>query len=253
MKRKKDETPEGIAPWVLTYSDTMTLLLCFFVVLMSFSTIQESKFRQAMGSIQDYLGLLISPNYSILNSNYSTSSSIAPKVEQKMKKAQGDHNDKLTESYLLTLKQDMKKDSDKKGLGGSVEYMNMLNSLRIRVPSSVCFERGEFDISDHAKQFFAKVADLVKDLPYQITIEGHTDDTPIYSDKYRSNWELSFERAMVVLRYFNSLGISNSRLSVMAYGEFHPIADNSTKEGKKRNRRVEIVISYDKAEEPQND
>ncbi len=253
MKKKKEETQEGIAPWVLTYSDTMTLLLCFFVVLMSFSTIQETKFKQTMGSIQDYLGLLISPNYSIMNNQFSTNASVVPKKVQTVKKAQGDSSEKLDETYLITIKESMKKDSDKKGLGGSIEYINELNSLRIRMPSVVCFDRGGFEITDTAKQFFVKVADLVKDIPYQLTIEGHTDDTPIYSDTYKSNWELSFERAMVVLRYLNQLGVDNKRLAAIAYGEHHPIASNSTMEGKKLNRRVEIVISYDKITENEND
>jgi len=96
-------------------------------------------------------------------------------------------------------------------------------------------------VLDEISRFFAKY-------PYQIRVEGHTDDVPIHSDKFASNWELSAARAVTVARYFQGLGVVPERLAATGFGEYRPIADNATPEGRAANRRVEIFLSLDRGD-----
>lgn len=108
--------------------------------------------------------------------------------------------------------------------------------------TSVLFKRGDDDITDPARKVLDEVARFLNTVPNRVRVEGHTDDTPIRTSKFPSNWELSTARAISVVRYLDSRGVDRDRLSVAGYGEFHPIAANDSSENRALNRRVEIVI-----------
>lgn len=108
----------------------------------------------------------------------------------------------------------------------------------------VLFPSGKADIKAGGKETLAKVSAVLEDIPNEISIEGHTDNEPIRRTRYlyKSNWELSTARATNVLHFMEEQGIPPERLSATGYGEYRPVAGNDTKEGRQRNRRVEIVI-----------
>ncbi len=239
--KKVEEITEGAPLWMVTYGDMMTLLLCFFVLLLSFSSVQQSDFNKAMGSLKGYLGVLVSRNMGILSPNYNFTEAVM-RLHPSNLKEDAEQKEQINESYLITLAEEMKKDAEKKGIGGDIEIINIYNTLRIRMPVAVIFSQGELKFNKSARGFLNKIVSLLKDIPYDIEVEGHTDNVPIFSEKYESNWELSSQRAIMVLRYLIDKGIDQKRLSAIACGEFHPIADNNTEEGRRKNRRVEIVI-----------
>ena len=244
-KKKQEEEMMGAPLWMTTYGDMMTLLLCFFVLLLSFSSIQQKEFDKAIGSLQGYLGVLIGHKMSVVNSDYSTPE-IVSQINPTNKKEEAEQEEVKPESYLITLAKDLQKESKKKGIGGPIEVMQILNTLRIRMPVSVVFNQGEKSFNKDSVDFLKNVVKLIKDSPYHISVEGHTDNVPIYSEVYDSNWELGIMRAIAVLNYLVKLGIPADKLSAVSYGEYRPVDTNDTEKGRNRNRRVEIVINSEK-------
>jgi chemotaxis protein MotB len=114
--------------------------------------------------------------------------------------------------------------------------------LVIRMKSAILFDEGKADLTAGARQVLAGMAPLLSRAPSLLRVEGHTDNVPIRSTVYPSNWELSTDRAISVVRYLESLRIDPARLSVAGYGEHHPIIANDSSEHRAMNRRVEIVV-----------
>ena len=244
-KKKPEDPPLGAPLWMTTYGDMMTLLLCFFVLLLSFSSISQDEYSKAIGSLQGYLGVLVSHNVAIVDKEFSNTDMIRNNNPSNMKN-EAEQDKEKPESYIVSLADDVEKTAQKKGIGGSVEVIQFLNSIRVRIPVSIAFKQGKMTLNDDAKAVLKKISKLTKDLPYSIDVEGHSDNVPIYSEEYNSNWELSCARAIKVLEYLSDLGIPRHNLRAVGCGEFQPIASNDTEEGKERNRRVELIITaYD--------
>ncbi len=134
----------------------------------------------------------------------------------------------------------------KKGLEKQVKLETTDKGVVIRINSPILFDLGEADLKPQAFPILDKIVDLTKDWPNSIQIEGHTDDLPIHTAEFPSNWELSTARAMSVLRYFLRKGlIRPQRLSAAGYGQYHPLVPNSNPANRAKNRRVEIYVQYD--------
>ncbi|RJP61234.1 MAG: hypothetical protein C4541_02545 [Candidatus Auribacter fodinae] len=251
-KQVEDSAGPGAPAWMVTYGDMMTLLLCFFVLLLSFSSTEQAAFQKAMGSLKGALGILISPNMSIHIQDVTTAE-VVPKNEPSNLKEQADQDESVEESYLMMLAQEIQTSAEKSGIGGTMDIVKVFNALRIRLPAEVLFEEAKLDLSPMSASVLGSIIDMLSDIPYNIQIEGHTDNVPIFSEQYDSNWELSGARAVTVLHYFVKKGISPERLSAVACGEFKPIASNDTNEGRERNRRVELVISAQQKEKKKGD
>lgn len=126
-----------------------------------------------------------------------------------------------------------------------IKLQMMEKGLVITVVGDLIFDSGKAKIREEALPLLTKVSDILKDnmAQFNIGIEGHTDNVPIHQSGWKSNWELSTARSLSVLHYLaNDQGIAPERLSAIGYGEYRPVASNDTKDGRKQNRRVEIVI-----------
>jgi len=126
-----------------------------------------------------------------------------------------------------------------------IKLQMMEKGLVITVVGDLLFDSGKAKIKSEAYSLLTKVSEVLKDnmAQFNVGIEGHTDNVPIKQSGWKSNWELSTARALSVLHYLaGDQGISPERLSAIGYGEYHPVASNETKDGRKQNRRVEIVI-----------
>ncbi len=155
-----------------------------------------------------------------------------------LKKPESDRRD---DQLLETVKQveQFVKDS---GLADSMAIDKASDRLVIRMKSAILFSEAQAELTAKAQSMLAGLAPVLARAPSRLRVEGHTDDVPIHSAQYPSNWELSTARAISVIRYLEEHGIARDRLSVAGYGEFHPFAPNDSAERRALNRRVEIVV-----------
>ncbi len=221
---------QGLDDWVMTYGDMMSLLLTFFVLIVSFSSMQETKFEQAAASLADAFGVLATPE-SVIEFN-------DPLVPS--------HNPSDEEAEVLYEVRSVEKLILDEGLAGDVEVEVTKDGVLFRLNAPFMFESAGAGLKNEPQALLDKLSGFFKKFPYKIRVEGHTDDIPIKSGRYGSNWELSASRAVSVARYFQSMDIPPQRISATGYGEYQPIADNGTPEGRSKNRRVEIFLKLDK-------
>ncbi|NOX36591.1 MAG: OmpA family protein [Calditrichaeota bacterium] len=228
-KGGSDEGGGGGAPgWMVTYGDLMSLLLTFFVLIVSFSSIQHVKFQKALGSLKAALGVLPKEESVIFQREV-----IVPQLADKNRKR------------IKRIARELQRIIDAKGLGNNIRLELTTKGILIRIASPVLFDLGEATIKPEAYPILDKVVEMTKVWPNKIRIEGHTDDLPIHTRQFPSNWELSTARALSVLRYFLSKGVEPQRLAAVGYGEYHPLVPNTSAENRAKNRRVEIYIERD--------
>lgn len=227
MRKKKEEEHENQERWLVSYADFITLLFAFFVVMYSTSSVHEGKYRAVADAIND----AFNPFISLSSSNIK----LTPKQS----------GEEMFEPGLKVFFKYKKIEDEIKKMDSSGK-MNLIKDRRgtvIRVADSMAFETGQAEILPEFSEKLDKIADLIAGIPNYIQVEGHTDNIPIKTPVYPSNWELSTARAMNIVRYFmDHHSLDPQRFSVAGYGEFRPIDTNDTAEGRAKNRRVEIVI-----------
>ena len=226
MDPMQEECKAGAPEWVVTFGDMMSLLLCFFVLLLSFSTMETERFKIIAGYIREAFGVQVDYHYTeIPSGNTVVTVEFNPPVPGKpmiFKKI----NDIISELELDNL---VDAEQDKDG-------------VRIRMDGALVFPPGSASISPDAIPFLDHVAKVISESTADVVVEGHTDNTPMRSSLFPSNWELSAARAAAVVRFFESRGIPGFRLQAVGYGDTRPISENFTEEGRRKNRRVEILI-----------
>ena len=233
-KEKKHVCPEGIAPWVLTYGDMMSLLLVFFILLFSFATVDASKFSQIVVSLRGALGVL-SGGKQLLKDG-TTPSSRTAKGDSFYVEMGG-----LQREIMDILKSVASK--------GQVKTRFESRGLVVSIAGDVLFDPDSVVVKPKAKEIMLKLLELIKAFPNRIAVEGHTAETPTM--RYRSHWELSVLRATAVGTYLTEQAPEiSSRIHMSGYGSQRPLASNDTEIGKARNRRVDVIFfRYRKKEE----
>lgn len=231
-RKKKKEGPKGAPAYMLTWGDMCTLLLCFFVMLLAMSTINPAKFQVAASSFQNaFNGVLESmPNILI------TKDVLVPKL------GGDEQNKRIAVEAAQRIQETIKKEK----LEDAVKVKVTDNGIAIKVANPVGFDEGKAEIKPEFEEILKEVLRVLNKLPEnEIRVEGHTDDTPIHTRDYPSNWELSAARALKVVKYLYEKGrIDPSRLSAVGYGEFRPLVPNNTPENRSINRRIEIYVEY---------
>lgn len=222
-RRKRLDDDENLERWLLTYADLITLLLAFFVVMYSMSQIDNKKF----GRMAEALNGVLRGGESVLRS------------QQPKKTGHGLLN-------LGNLRLIQKQVEEKfRGLNKLQDIQTEITErgLVIHIMESVLFRTGSADLEPRAMDVLDLISETIKYLPNHIRIEGHTDDRPIQTNVYPSNWELSSARATEVVRFYvENHAIPPDRISALGYGEFRPVRPNNSIENRARNRRVDIVI-----------
>lgn len=262
-KRKPEEPPKGSPAWMATFSDLMNLLLCFFVLLFSMSSVDESKYEELVVSLSNSFsifdgggsaigeGKLISSGVSQLNElddyyndmgkaseEEDTDGDPMKEYKEQLKKDQQEKTEKIYDEMSQMVED--KKVSDEVELGMDDNYQY----VKISLSGAILFESGQAEFLSDAKPILSRVGDILKVYKDSlIKIEGHTDNIPISSGRYADNMELSTARAISVWNYFvGTKGLNPKTLEASGRSQYSPIASNKTAKGRAKNRRVEIKI-----------
>ncbi len=232
-KKCKCECPECMPEWLATFGDLMSLLLCFFVLLLSMSTMDAKKISEAVGSLAGSMGVLNGGTIvkTSKEKGSPTSQTITPanQMDKEISKA-------LAEFQELS----------KNANGNAISLEEGEEGFLIHLPADIAFKSGSAEISNEDSILFLKrLALIIKTLPPEVEVQvrGYTDNVPPPKDSiYQDNWELSAARAITVVKELIKDRVKPTRLSAAAYGQFHPIATNATPQGRAKNRRVDIVF-----------
>lgn len=232
MKKKKHEEHENMERWLVSYADFITLLFAFFVVMYSTSSVRDQgKYR----AVADSINTAFHPIISFSSSNIRLTS-----------KASGSEMFNIG----LNLYRKFEEKAKKIDQSGRINVIREGRGIVLRISESLAFETGQAEILPEFAKVLDQIAEWIVDAPNDIQIEGHTDNIPINTPHYSSNWDLSASRASQIVRYFiQHHGMSPDRFSVAGYAEFRPIATNETLEGRAKNRRIEIVLLNEQKEQ----
>lgn len=226
-RRRQAGDKKGLDVWIMTYGDMMSLLLVFFILIVSFSTIQETKFHDAAASLRGAFGLATLPPTTLRLPELAAS-----RDEERRRREVVGETRELEQTLLAA------------GLDREVDVEVTPRGVAIRVNAPFLFGSGRADLRPEATGLLERLAGFLARFPQPVRVEGHTDSVPIRGGPFASNWELSAARAVAVARTFQAAGVAPARLSATGYGEYRPAADNNTAEGRERNRRVEILLEW---------
>ncbi len=238
-KEKEEEVEEDEGPtcpfWMLTFGDAMSLLLTFFVMLVSFTSFDEMKVGGFIGSVSLRFG----------GAGFSGRGSGLEKLERivtvlvRNRRALTFREQSAVVKKLMNLKGYVKS----QGIYKYIEITKVQRGYSIRIHNEILFEKGSTQLSEEAKRVLKKILPLLLYVDNPIVIEGHTDNTPVkWGGRYKDNFDLSLHRALAVAHFLIDNGLSVERIGVAGLGDLKPVVPNDTPEHRARNRRIEIVI-----------
>jgi chemotaxis protein MotB len=225
--------------WLITYSDLITLLMIFFVIMYAMSKVDQVKFY----SLEQSIASALHKSHDVLQGTGKSSliQSANPTDQGHHTKVPG--NDKLLQDRSLdNLYQQIKQYIQSHHLQGSVSVVNSPRGVQVIFPDAALFATGKADLTAKAKKTLGDLIPFLKSVNNYIVVEGYTDNRPIHNSRFPSNWELSAARAIGVVHFFADHGIRPDRLSGTGYGQYHPVAPNNSDANRQKNRRVNIVI-----------
>ncbi|GEO26165.1 chemotaxis protein MotB [Alicyclobacillus acidoterrestris] len=245
---RKPRKPQNHERWMVTYSDLITLLLVFFIIMFAMSSIDKVKFATLAESLASALhqsneiplqglgksSLLLSGDNDTGDSppmNVPTPAKTTPTQSSKDNDQQLQDLYQMANQYVIS-----------HHLQDKVQITNQQRGVQITMKDIALFDTGEAVLKPNAQNLIRGFVPFFKSLPNDIVVEGYTDNQPISTSTYPSNWELSSARAMSVVRFLAADGISADRLSGTGYGQYHNIVPNDTPAHRQQNRRVNIVI-----------
>jgi len=236
-----DEGGGGGAPgWLATFADLVTLLMCFFVLLFAMSSTQEESFKELVQSLKSALGVQQVPEAGT-REGLSMPMPESPEEEKEKKPEAVDEAGAMVQKEVDQIVSDVRELVMFNQLGGMVKVEGDEMGATITISDVVLFPPGESTMSRDGLEIMRKIANVLAQFNYHIKIAGHTDNAPISTARFPSNWELSANRACEIVRYLAKTGIDPKQMSAEGYAKYRPIATNVTAEGRAQNRRVEIL------------
>jgi len=248
MKKKKQTNAESGGPgWLCTFNDLMTLLMVFFVMLFTMSSLDVKKLKDVQNSLQSGLG--------VLKEGQRISVGVIEPQSPSEVKSVTTQEERVEDNIVEDMAEDMAGDMPDKILDiikvfdsePEITAIYMENGVLITLSSTILFQFGSADINPESFSVLDKIAVVIREISESVRVEGHTDNVPVvHSKRFPSNWELSIKRAVNVVKYFVEVGkIPPQRLSAAGYGESKPLFPNDTREHRARNRRVEILLEME--------
>ncbi len=240
-KQEEQECPGGAPEWMATFSDLVTLLMCFFVLMFAMSTTQQETFKELVESLRSALGVTVVPEAGSREGlTMQPVASESPVEEQKIDEMGG-----MIQKDLEEVMSEIRELVMFNKLGGLVTASQGDMGAVITMTDMLLFEKGEAQLSEMGIDILRKIASVLSRLAYHVKVKGHTDSVEINSKLYPSNWELSAARASAVVRLLVESGLNPKYIAAEGYAQYKPVATNDTEEGRARNRRVEIVYDRD--------
>ncbi len=233
VDNQEEESNESA--WLSTFADISLLLLAFFVLLYSMSSVEQEKFNNSFLSVRKALGTEKGGKRA-LQVKFSDDSGVHMKKAKLLKQLEENQKQVFSEFNFY---------SAQEGMEGIVGGRIQSGKITIRVPGDVLFASGEVDLTAEGKKVIKKLKDFfVKHNDQTINIKGHTDNVPPRPGaRFKDNWELSALRAINVLRYLKDLGIEANRMTATGLADLNPLVPNTNKENRAKNRRVEFVLT----------
>ena len=233
MAKKKHEEHENHERWLVSYADFITLLFAFFVVMYSISSVNEGKFRTVSDSIKAALNPVVSPSSTLTPFTIGQNKALAlkPTIED------------AKEPAIRRLRQIMRSLKNETHLE-IIQLKELTNGdIILTLPDTVLFRPGEAVLRPEALPFVQAMGEVLVELNRHVRVEGHTDNVPIATVKFPSNWELSATRAVTVVRVLSEqYGVQADHLTAVGHADSRSLTDNLTPENRAKNRRVEIVV-----------
>lgn len=239
-RRKHEEEHDNHERWMVSYADFITLLFAFFVVMYALSTVNEGKYRVLSESMSTAfrnveintstpLPPLIAPPIPVIQKP-----SMATKAPDAEKQKQRDKMRNVAKEILQVMAPLIEQ--------GKVRVLETSRGVTIEINDSILFSPGQALLQPALIKAMSAIAEVLAPTDFPITIEGHTDNVPIKTAQFPSNWELSAVRATTVLRLFADSGVAPERLTAIGYADTRPVEPNLLADGRARNRRVTILI-----------
>ncbi len=273
-RRRPTEEHASHEAWAIPYADLMTLLLAFFVVMYAISSVNEGKYRVVADALSSAFGsaprtlnpVQVGSNQlkggqwdapSVIHAGNRIGAAAAaptndptllPAMASQMRSPVSfrDHD------RLQQAERQLDAIADRLGSAlsplierGMITVRRTELWIEVEINSDILFPTGSSGLDVHARDTLSTLAGVLRDVPNSVRVEGHTDNLPIATTQFPSNWELSAARAASVVHLFADQGLQPARLAMVGYGEFRPREDNATSEGRNRNRRVMVIILAD--------
>ncbi len=235
MSRKapEPEAPENHERWIVSYADMVTLLWALFVVLYAISDSNPRKLLLVSQSVDRAFSVGVLNGSQGSSPVFNAGGGLTPSIAE------------LKSDNFAALSKKVGEFAKQGGIDGKIQVRSDANSITISLSDNLLFDSGRADLKPGSQVVLAEVASLLRPLPNQLRIEGHTDNVPVNSIDFPTNWELSAARASTVLRFLNEQGgVGLSRVFLAGYADTQPISSNETAEGRALNRRADIVIIY---------
>jgi chemotaxis protein MotB len=243
MARRKKHAEwhhEDLGRWLLTYADMITLLMLFFIIMYAMSNVNAEQYKQLSQALQSVFS---GGNFSLFLEEATTGTpgimegvqSGKPIQTKKQGSVPGTGGSSMLRSQATSSLQNFIK-------SGRVKVIPTENGLAISLISDFQFAAASATLTQEAFPLLQQVAGFLTQIPNNIVVEGHTDNAPVDTTRWSSNWQLSGERALSVLQGLTAYGVPDQRLAMAAYGDTRPVQSNDTPEGRAYNRRVDIII-----------
>ena len=269
MSRKKKKTEEGGgAGWLTTYADLMTLLLCFFVLLYAMSTPDEQKYQTLIESLREAIvgqsgkTVLDSVNNDaddvligdpvdgehLIGDEALFEGELGGDADEELLEGEVDEGSNVEEDSFSSLeivseiRETVSEYLNSQGLSSTVTVEVINEGVLLDIKEQVLFDLGKASIKPESLETLNKLGNLFKQFDNHIRVIGHTDNIPINTTQYPSNWELAAARSCAIVRYYSESQIASNRLMCLSEGDTNPIDTNETEAGRAKNRRVNFLI-----------
>jgi chemotaxis protein MotB len=234
---RSEESGINTAGWLTTFNDLVTLLMVFFVLLFTMGSVNTKMLTDFQYALQSGLGILGAGSKASITVMKTQPN---PEETQVLTQAEGEVEPEDEKDATAAMDEALKAFITAPGI--NVRYSNQ--GAHITFEDFLLFDFGKADINPGGLAVLKKLAKLIQKIPYPVRVEGHTDNVPIHTARFPSNWELSIARAVRVVKYFADAGnINPQRLSAVGYGETRPLVPNNSPANRTKNRRVEIVLA----------